>query len=320
MKELTLELFDESKIEIVEKIKGKIIDEIIKESFEKILNFLRIEKEKIEEIVRKLKRYLEETRVQVKRNLEKNALGEFSYDPEDARIREINISYSAYKDDKEIVLTFAEELFHAVQRFFAYISKISNFLFKELKNINYKKFYYLLSKGFEKYSKWILFQPKNYEEYLKNSLEIEAKEVSKRIAERFYSQKTLERMKCIAEELKSKVIEKLKEYLKENVEKILDYLKKSEIYIKEKMRSNILSKISKKYTLAKVYLKEDRSEIYFSSLLFFNPNFFAEYFSKSFSFVLERLLNVKESLKRFFKFLYSYVKPYSVEIFKKYKL
>jgi hypothetical protein len=36
--------------------------------------------------------------------------------------------------------------------------------------------------------------------------------------------------------------------------------------------------------------------------------------------ILERILNIKGSLKRFFKFLYNYIKPYSVEIFKKYKL
>jgi hypothetical protein len=313
MRGLTLELFDESKNEIVRKIKDKIIDEIIKESFEKILNFLKIEKEIIEEIAEKLKKYLEETKVEVKRNLEENILGEFRYSLEDVRIREINISYySAYRDDKELVLTFAEELFHAAQRFFAYISKISKFLFEELKDITYKKSYYLLSKKLEKYSKGISSQPKE--------LEREAKEVLKRITERLYSQKMFEKMKCIAEELKNKVMEKLREYLKKNVEKILDYLRKSEIYIKEKIRSDILNTISKKYTLAKVYLKEDRSEIYFSSLLFFNPYFFAEYFSKSFSFILEKLLNIKGSFKRFFEFLYNSLRLYTVKIFKKYKL
>jgi len=316
MRGLTLELFGENKEEIVGKIKDKIINEIIKESFEKVSSSLRIEKEKIKEIAEKLKRYLKETKVGVRRNLEKNALGEFSYDPENARIREINISYSAYKNDRELVLTLAEELFHAAQRFFAYISKISKFLFEELESITY----YLLSEGFKKYSEGILIQPRNYKEYLKNPLEIEAKEVSKRIIERLYSQKMFEKMKCIAEELKNKVIEKLKGYLKENVEKILDYLRKSEIYIKEKIRSDILNEVSEKYTLAKVYLKEDRSEIYLSSLLFFNPYFLAEYFSKSFSFILEKLLNVKGGLKGFFEYLYNSIKPYSVEFFKKYKL
>jgi hypothetical protein len=316
MRGLTLELFGENKEEIVGKIKDKIINEIIKESFGKVSSFLKIEKEKIKEIVGELKRYLKETDVGVRRNLEKNALGEFSYDPEDARIRKINISYLAYKDDRELVLTLAEEFFHAVQRYFAYISRISKFLFEELKSTTY----YLLGRGFEKYLNGILIQPRNYKEYLKNPLEIEAKEVSKRIVERLYSQKTFEKMKCIAEELKDKVIERLKEYLKENVEKVLDYLKKSEIYIKEKIRSGILNEVSEKYTLAKVYLKEDRSEIYLSSLLFFNPYFLAEYFSKSFSFILEKLLNAKGSLKGFFEYLYNSIKPYSVEVFKKYKL
>jgi hypothetical protein len=312
---LTLELFGENKEEIVGKIKDKIINEIIKESFEKVLSFLKIKKEKIEEIVRKL-RYLKETKVGVRRSLEENALGEFSYDPEDARIREINVSYLAYKDDRELVLTLAEEFFHAVQRYFAYISRISKFLFEELKSTTY----YLLSEGFKKYSNGILIQPRNYEEYLRNPLEIEAKEVSKRIVERLYSQKMFEKMKRIAEELKNKVIEKLKRYLKENVEKILDYLKKSEIYIKERIGNDISNEVSEKYTLAKVYLKEDRSEIYLSSLLFFNPYLLAEYFSKSFSFILEKLLNVKGSLKGFFEYLYNSIKPYSVEFFKKYKL
>ena len=316
MRGLTLELFGENKEEIVGKIKDKIINEIIKESFEKVSSSLKIEKEKIKEIIGKLKRYLEETKVGVRRNLEKNALGEFSYDPEDARIREINISYLAYKDDRELVLTLAEEFFHTVQRFFAYISKISKFLFEELKSITY----YLLSEGFKKYSEGILIQPRNYKEYLKNPLEIEAKEVSKRIEKRLYSQIMFEKMKCIAEELKNKVIEKLKVYLKKNVEKILDYLRKSEIYIKEKIRSDILNEVSEKYTLAKVYLKEDKSEIYLSSLLFFNPYFLAEYFSKSFSFILEKLLNVKGGLKGFFEYLYNSIKPYSVEFFKRYKL
>ena len=45
--------------------KDKIINEIIKESFEKVSSSLRIEKEKIKEIVEKLKRYLEETNVGV---------------------------------------------------------------------------------------------------------------------------------------------------------------------------------------------------------------------------------------------------------------
>jgi len=292
---LCIKLYEENKKEILRQIIGRIKEEILRE-------YLKINEE-FEKLIEGIKKYIKETPIFVRKRLDKDAYGVFEYDEKDIKKRKIEISYKAFSSVKELIVTIVEEISHAIQRYLAYIYEISKFILKEIKFslIKSKEIYEKILNRFKKYAKWILIEPKNYFEYLTHFLEVEAKRISKNVFEKLYSKEEKEKNKRILGILIEKVIEGVvKEYLKrikslEVGNELEKYLKKCEVYENEKLENR-----NEKCTLMKIYLKNEKSKIIISSLLFLNINFLLKYLSKAYSFISQKFIETKIKIAKIY--------------------
>ena len=292
---LCIKLYEEDKKEILKQVVGKVIDEALKE-------YSKINKE-LEKLLEGLKKYVNETPIFIRKKLDENAYGEFDYDERDVRKRKIVISYRAFSTVKELIETIAEEISHAIQRYLAYIYEISKYILSEVNVslIKSKEIYEKILNKFKKYAKWIMIEPKNYFEYLSHFLEVEAKKISKNVVEKLYSKEEKEKKKRILKNLIEKVIESVvNEYLKriKNLEvenELKKYLKNCKVYENENLENR-----NEKCTIMKIYLKNEKSKIIISSLLFLNINFLLKYLSKAYSFISQKFIETKMKIGKIY--------------------